>query len=613
MAVIGVIDIMMKASVEPFLKGVSTAGSSLTKFLGKAAASVGLDTFGSNLAKIGPFAKSAASDLGGIAAQIGKMGVVAGGVGIAALIGLTTSSLHTIDATGDLAEKLGVTGGALSAFQHAVKLTGGPVEALPEILGKLNSTLGTAATEATPAAAAIRRLGLDAKALAAAGPIEATKSIAEGLSKIENPAMRAATATQIFGEQGAKLAGTFKAGSAGIAALEAEAVQLGISLKDTDYAKVAATNDALDRAGAAIAGVGSQLAVQLAPFIESAASKFTELATAGGGVGPFVAKGLDIALTGIGFVADGANMLKIAFLGTQTVITTAIGHTVKAIGSLGKGLESLINLIPGVEVSFTGSLDAIGDSLTDLAHEQGKSFREALAAPPPSSALKSFFSDIQSSADKSAAAIVGTGTAVKGLGDTLAHTAFEVGELETKLKEQIATVGMSASQIEVYKLAQKGAAGADLNRIAGLSNQLKALEASHKESEKFAADATKLFEDTRTPMEKFELEGSKIKAMFANGLIDQATMTRGLDKLKKETGIGDTEKRAGALELGSKEARSSILAFQQGGQQNAADEAAKKTAANTANNARVTSDLLVFFRQQAARAANSVVDLVGLT
>src|SRR5207237_1283471 len=148
-----------------------------------------------------------------------------------------------------------------------------------------------------------RQLGLDAKTLAKAGPIEATKAIAEGLSKIENPAARAAVATQIFGEQGAKLAGTFKAGSAGIQALEEDAKKLGLALADADYAKVAAANDALDRAGAAVTGVRNQLAVALSPYIEAAANAFVDLATAGGGVGPIVSTALEWVGSGVGIVA----------------------------------------------------------------------------------------------------------------------------------------------------------------------------------------------------------------------------------------------------------------------------------------------------------------------
>jgi hypothetical protein len=614
MAVIGVIDIMMKASTEPFVKGVKDAGSALGGFLQKASAATGLDSLTGKLASAGPALKGFASDLASSIGQVAKMGAVAGGVALGGLAAFVASSLDTVDAQGEMAERLGVTGGAMSAFGYAVKLTGGPVEALPEILGKLNGTLGLAAREATPAAAAIRRLGLDAKALADSGPIEATKAIADRLSKIESTAERAAVATQIFGEQGAKLAGTFKAGAGGIASLEAEAQKLGIVLTEGEHAAAAAAKDAMDRAGTAIQGIGSQLAVQLAPYIEAAASQFAELGSAGGGAGPMIATGLDMAGTAVGFVADAANYLKLTFLNVQSFITSGFAGVVSIIASVGEAIESVVNMLPGVEVSFTQTVRAIADDLDKLAGQQVRGLQDALDQDPPSTKIKSFLDGIKDSANKSAEAINSTASATRGLGDSMADSAFKVSELESKLKEQIATVGMTSSQIEVYKLAQKGASTADVERVAGLANQLKELEANHKAQEKFASDATKLFEDTRTPLEKFKLEASKIQAMFDQGFIDKETLARGLDKAKKDAGAGGESKRAGAIEFGSKEARSAILTHQ--GRADSSDQAVKtatiKGAEANAKSANTLDQFLTIVRQRIATANTDSGSLLGI-
>lgn len=600
----------MKASVGPFLQGVSKASSGLTGFLARASSATGLTALGSSLASVGAQAKKAGSDwinlktvfLGGVGA------IAAAGAGLTAL---AVSSLHTIDKQGELAEKLGVTGGSLAAFEYAVKLTGGPVETLSEILGKLNGTLGLAARQATPAGEAIRRLGLDAKVLADAGPIEATKAIADQLAKIENPARRASIATQIFGEQGAKLAGTFKVGSKGISDLEAEAKKLGISLSETDYAKVAAANDALDRASGAITGIGNKIAVALTPYIESAANRLTDLAIAGQGFGPVVARSMEIAATGIAYVADVANGVKILFQGLGVAVVGSLTVVIAGIDGVGKAIESILNLLPGVKVSFTGTLDSIvgqlGETTTGLARDLSKS----LDTPPPSTGIKAFFDDLRKSADASAAAIASTSSATKGLGIVLSDTGFKVGELETKLKEQIATYGFSAEALAIYKLKQEGASTEELQSVRALSKKFAALEKNVKAEDQLKDAAKSLYDDTRTPLEKLDIEGTKLKKLFDSNLIDPTTFKRGLEKAKADAGFGDQDKRAGALELGSKEARSTLLSFRDQ-RENPADDAAKKTASATEKTAKATIETVTLLRKALTNPNVATSDILGL-
>ncbi|MDB6035860.1 MAG: hypothetical protein JWM16_6198, partial [Verrucomicrobiales bacterium] len=424
MATVGIIDIGLRANVENFTKNLGKAGGSLAAFVGKAAQ--GLPSIGSVMAVVGVGAAKLDRSIAGLSRQFIGMGTSAVSAVTSGLKAMTIAGLGAVDATGELADKLGTSGGDLAAFQYAVKLTGGPVEMLPEILGKLNSTLGQAAQAATPAGAALKRLGLDAATLAKAGPIEATKAIADKLARIENPAARAAAAVAIFGEQGSKLAGTLKVGRDGINALEAEARGLGVALSDIDYAKAAEANNAIDRVHTTIGAIGNQLAVQLAPYVTAAANQFVDMAKSGEGMGPRVSKSLGWVGSALGAVADSTQYLQAAFYGISTVSSKVFGALVKAIGWAGKQLENLINLIPGMNVSFTDSLDAIGAHFDQLVDENFAAMKDAWTKDAPSAQVASFFKGIEDGANKSAEAMTKAGTATRGLGDELGQTAAKV-------------------------------------------------------------------------------------------------------------------------------------------------------------------------------------------
>lgn len=604
MAVIGIIDIALRAQTGPFVANIAKARTSIADFA-KAAGRSSIAQIGAAASAIGPHLKSMAGDLAGIAGQLAKVGALAGGVAIASLAGLAAESLKNVDRQGDLAEKLEVSGGALAAFEHAVKLTGGPVEQLPEILGRLRGQLGLAARDAGPAAEGIKRLGLDAKGLAAAGPIEATKRIADALSRVPSSADRAAIAVSIFGEQGAKLAGTFRAGGAGIAALEQDARQLGLALADADYAKVAAANDQLDRAAAAIQGAGNALAVQLAPYIEAAAKKFVELATSGEGLGAKIRTGIGFAKTSIGALADGLHYARIGFLTLQVAATKAAATAVMALDLMGGSAYALVPGLKTLKDVFLGTEKGAGIALEKLSRDQAAALDQVAKGPPPSAGIEGFFRGIEHAADASAAGIDGVGKALDKTGAAMTDAAFKVAKLEDSLKDQIATFGKSASEIEIYKLRQAGASDADLGRVKALSRQLKALDDTKKAQDAFQADAKSILADTQTAPEKFRLALAKLSDLSARGLIDDETLSRAVDKAKRENGLDDTGyRKAGALELGSKEARSAILEFR-GRQTETGDSDAniRKTAAATEQVANATGQLLVLARQRAANPA----------
>ena len=145
------------------------------------------------------------------------------------------------------------------------------------------------------------------------------------------------------------------------------------------------------------------------------------------------------------------------------------------------------------------------------------------------------------------------------------RVADEIGSITRKLEEQAATFGMSAAQLDAYRLKQLGASDAVIQHAQALADQRDELEKNKKAQDDLAARAKDVYEATRTPIEKATAEAAKLKEMFGKGLIDKDTFNRAGSKLAEDAmkgaGGGNDYHENGALELGSKEARSSILKF----------------------------------------------------
>lgn len=85
----------------------------------------------------------------------------------------------------------------------------------------------------------------------------------------------------------------------------------------------------------------------------------------------------------------------------------------------------------------------------------------------------------------------------------------------SRLKEEIATFGMNAAQIDDYKLAIAGAAQSTRDEVAALHAKADALKTAHDWIEK-----------TQTPMERFKEQALSLREAFTQGLIDETVMGR---------------------------------------------------------------------------------------
>jgi hypothetical protein len=214
---------------------------------------------------------------GKLGGMLGKMnplmiGIGAAAAGAAIAMAKINAAMERMDQLAKSAKSLGVAAQQLRAFQLAGELGGVSADKMTTALQKMQKGVGEAAMGLGTAKVALEELGIDIDQFTGLTADEQFKQIAEQISRIEDPAKRAAMATQIFGRAGADLIPTLEGGAAAIEKAEQDMLEMQGTLNAADFKSIEDSNDAWTRLTTTLEGVWNQLAVAVAPAMEIAAN-----------------------------------------------------------------------------------------------------------------------------------------------------------------------------------------------------------------------------------------------------------------------------------------------------------------------------------------------------
>ena len=447
-----------------------------------------------------------------------------------------------MDSLGDEADKVGTSVEALSRLKFAAQLLGSDPEAVGNALGKLNKNLHEAATAGGPAAGVLKKIGLDAKQLSAEDPAQAFQEISAGIASLPNQADKAAAAMALFGKGGTELLNALSADQAQVQALMKEADELGVTVSNLDRIKVGSMFDAFDKVSAALTGIGNKIAAEVAPYITELINLSLDWFKSVNKGGALITAAFGYIVEAIAFVGDAIDTVVFVFKMFQAVASEVLRDVLQGVANLAKGIESFINMIPGMNVSFSSTLSAMAEAAGEVADNQFKDLNKTFEGPSTGDKFRSFLEGIKKGADDSAVAIDGMAKSTRGFSESFA----DIGEFEKFLREQIATWGMSTEAVKLHNLAAHGATEDQLADAKGLVRQLNKMHA---------------LEDAASPMEKARLGIDKLRKELKEGVIDEETFNLGLSKIGKDMGDPGTNRRSAAMEAGSKEARSTLLDY----------------------------------------------------
>src|SRR5690606_5551309 len=131
--------------------------------------------------------------------------VAAGGAVIAPLLAAVQHFATAGDQVNKASDRTGVAVEALSELAYAADQSGANLETLEAGLRRMQASVLDAAKGSKSAQENLAMLGLTVEQLASLSPDQQFKLLADRLSRIEDPTLKAALAMKIFGKSGTQL------------------------------------------------------------------------------------------------------------------------------------------------------------------------------------------------------------------------------------------------------------------------------------------------------------------------------------------------------------------------------------------------------------------------
>lgn len=289
-----------------------------------------------------------------------RLSAVAGSV-LTALTGTTALFSEMGDAMAKASARTGITAESLSELAYAAELSGSDLSTLENSIRRMQKNLAEAANGSSSAAETLTQLGLSIADLQGKSPDAQFKLIADRLSQIQSPALRAALAMKIFGKTGAQLLPLIQDGAAGIEALQKEARDLGLTMSSEDAKAAEALNDAMDRLWKVLKRSAFVIGSALAPAAEKIATLIT---TTVARVNQWISQnkalivsalkitavvlGVGLALVGLGVSIS----LLGTVMGSLVTVAGAVGSAIGTIGAILAAVLSPIGLVIGAVLAL---------------------------------------------------------------------------------------------------------------------------------------------------------------------------------------------------------------------------------------------------------------------
>lgn len=191
-----------------------------------------------------------------------------------AVLSFASNTIDAADALNDMSERSGIAVGTLSELEYAAKLNGSSLDELQAALTKVSVKATDAATGNKTAAVAFDALGIAVKNADGSmrSSLEITEEIGDAFKNISDPTLKSALAVEIFGKSGAKLIPVLE----NMWASREEAKELGAVVGD-DFVKAAAEfNDNMDRMAFMSKGFAGAI---LADVLPALSGMFKEMTT----------------------------------------------------------------------------------------------------------------------------------------------------------------------------------------------------------------------------------------------------------------------------------------------------------------------------------------------
>ena len=442
---------------------------------------------------------------------VAKKAAVFGAAVGTAMAGLATAmsvavkrSINEADNMAKAAQKFGVGVEELSRLKHAADLSGVSLETLGTSMRKLSQNMQETANGAkNTASQAFAALGVAVKNADGSlrSSTEVMGDVAERFARMDDGAQKTALAMAIFGRAGTDLIPMLNAGRDGLHEMMQEADRLGIVL-DTNTAKAAENfNDNMTRLGRVWDGLVMKLSAHLLPALEMLSEKMMD------------------------------------FVNNESAVQAAAQGIGKGFLWIARQAAHLVLLIDRIKVEFVGLKESISLALTgDFSGAKEAWFAGQNASAKMRDELDAFLRQMETGFAHSQGAIQrridgAFGTvkdSVVGLSSELADAALKIFDAtrtplenyQAKIEQLGVLLKAGAIDQDTYARAVNMAKEA-LDRASGSASKAKKAL-----TDPALAEAARIFEATRTPLEQYQAQIARLNELLAAGAISQDTYNR---------------------------------------------------------------------------------------
>lgn len=317
------------------------------------------------------------------AKQVGAAAGAAIVAGLGLVAAATKMAIDDMDNLSKTAQKVGLPTEEVSALAYAAGLSDVSVEQLSSGLVKLTKNMSDAAQGTGEAQKGFKALGIDVKnadgSLKSSGQV--LGEVAAKFATYRDGAEKTALAVNIFGKSGAELIPLLNSGADGIAQMTEEARELGLVIDTETGKKAEAFNDNLTRLQSVVKGLWNQVAAQLLPMLVNLTDRFVGSAKGAQTLAQFAT----VAATGIKLLTS----VGVVIVGVFKTVGEALGGVAATIVQLITGdfrgaMQTFQDYQLDVVKNITGTIGTVSDIWDDTAADikaDAPETAEGIAAP----------------------------------------------------------------------------------------------------------------------------------------------------------------------------------------------------------------------------------------
>jgi prefoldin subunit 5 len=199
-------------------------------------------------------------------------GIAAFGAAAASIASGLSNLSAKAEALSNTASRLGASFDFVQVLDEAAKRTGLSIDEIASALQKFEVNIAKAREGSNDVSKAFQRLGISQEELRNTDPTELAQRTADALAEIQDPAERAALATEVLGKKGLELLPAFASLADSQAALE----RFSATISDVDVERLAGVDDSFDDIRTALQGLSQNLLVPFAGLADGVASAIAD-------------------------------------------------------------------------------------------------------------------------------------------------------------------------------------------------------------------------------------------------------------------------------------------------------------------------------------------------